>query len=89
MPRLARLGIAHQILAEKFLLTGGNLKELAQMEGITYPTLRKQIDVLIAELEALKEEDNQMISELLDQVEQGELPAEAAERLIKEINGDA
>jgi len=89
MPRLARLGTGHQILAEKFLLTGGNLKELAQMEGVTYPTLRKQIDLLIAELQALKEEDNRIISELLDKVEKGEMPAEAAERLIKELNGDA
>lgn len=89
MPRLARLGTAYQILAEKFLLTGGNLKELAQMERVTYPTLRKQIDLLIAELQALKEEDNRIISELLDKVEKGEMPAEAAERLIKEINGDA
>jgi hypothetical protein len=89
LPRLARLGIAHQLLAEKFLITGGNLKELAQMEGITYPTLRKQVDVLIEELKALKEEDNRMINDLLEKVEKGELPAEAAERLIKEINGDA
>lgn len=89
LPRLARLGTAYQNLAEKFLLTGGNLKELAQMEGITYPTLRKQIDTLITELQGLQEEDNRMISVLLDKVERGEIPAETAERLIKEINGDA
>lgn len=89
LPRLARLGAAHQLLAEKFLLTGGNLKELAQLEGITYPTLRKQVDVMIEELKALKQEDDRSISDLLAQVERGDLPAEAAERLIKELNGDA
>ena len=89
LPRLARLGAAHQLLAEKFLLAGGNLKELAQLEGITYPTLRKQIDALIEELQAIKLEDNQQIADILEKVESGDLPAEAAERLIKEMNGDA
>ena len=88
-PRLARLGAAHQRLAEQFLLSGGNFKELGQLQGITYPTLRKQIDSLIDELRALRAQDDLTISGILAQVESGALSAEAAERLIKELNGDA
>lgn len=89
LPRLARLDAAQQKLAEHFLLSGGNLKELAQQQGITYPTLRKQIDNLILALQQLKGEDEQAISEMLERVESGKLTAEAAERLIRERNGDA
>jgi hypothetical protein len=41
LPRLARLP------AEQFILAGGKLKGLAQLRGITYPTLRKHFDRLI------------------------------------------
>jgi hypothetical protein len=89
VPRLMRLAAGQQRLAEQFLLAGGNLKDLAQNLGITYPTLRKQIDGLIHDLQGLRREDEQLISSLLDKVEKGELSAEAANRHIRELNGDA
>ena len=89
LPRLARLGRDHQHLAEQLILTGGNLKELALQLGITYPTLRKQIDNLILELKRLQDQDNQRTTEMLDAVERGELTAESAARMVKEQNGDA
>lgn len=89
LPRLARLTTEQQHLAEHFILSGGNFKALAERLDISYPTLRKRVDTLVEALKALAENDNRSITALLDQVENGALPAEQAARLIREMNGDA
>lgn len=85
--RLGRLSGENSRLAERFILSGGNLKDLASEYGITYPTMRKKVDGLIEALKQLQENDNRHIDELLKQVERGEKKAEEAARLIKEIAG--
>lgn len=88
MPRLMRLSPNHLKLAESFLFCGGNLKELSEQLGMSYPTLRKQIDALIEELSRLRAEDNNTIETILENIEKGSMKAELGLRLIKEINGE-
>ena len=87
LPRLARLDAAEQQLAEQFLLSGGNLKELAVALGTSYPTLRKRLDALTESLQRLRREDEAEADRMLDGVETGQLRAEEAARLIKEMSG--
>ncbi len=87
--RLARLGPAHQLLVEQIVLAAGNLKDVAARLDVSYPTLRKRLDTLIASLEQLRSEDEARTRSMLDQVEAGSLTAEEAARLIKEMNGGA
>ena len=58
--RLGRLPSEHQRFIEIFLLAGGNLKEIAQHAGVSYPTVRsrldKVIDALIESKQALAEQ---------------------------------
>jgi hypothetical protein len=56
---------------------------------VSYPTLRKRIDNLIAALRALREEDDAQIAEFLGAVEAGEMTAETASRLIRELHGQS
>lgn len=87
LPRLARLSPEHLELAETFLLTGGSLKSMAETLNISYPTLRKRVDEMITELSSLRREDGRAANRLLDAVEKGELSAEEAARIGREING--
>ena len=87
LPRLARLDAAEHQLAEQFLLSGGNLKELAVALGTSYPTLRKRLDALTESLQRLRREDEAEADRMLDGVETGQLRAEEAARLIKEMSG--
>ncbi|HEX6102629.1 MAG TPA: DUF2089 family protein [Alphaproteobacteria bacterium] len=89
LPRLARLDGAEQQLAEQFLLSGGNLKELAVALGTSYPTLRKRLDALTESLQRLRREDEVEADRMLDGVETGQRRAEEAARLIKEMRGGA
>ena len=84
--RLGRLPGEWQDLAEQILLAGGNLKEVAQMQSISYPTLRKRVDSLIDALKHLRKSDQQEMERLLAEVESGRIQPEEASRRINEIN---
>lgn len=88
LPRLARLSMPHRILAEQMLLSGGNLKDLATIIGISYPTLRRKIDELIEALKQLKQDDDLVIATILTKIEQGSIKPEEGIRKIKEIQGE-
>lgn len=87
-PRLARLSKEDVKLAEDFILTGGNLKLLAEHAKVSYPTLRKRLDTLIANLGTLVEQDQKRISAILDRMEKGAISAEEGTRLIRETQGE-
>lgn len=89
MPRLARLEPSQQQLVEQIVLSAGNLKEVASAIEVSYPTLRKRLDALIGALRTLREEDDAQIAKFLTAVEAGEMTAEAAARLIKELHGQS
>ena len=89
MPRLARLEPAQQQLAEQIVLAAGNLKDVAGAIEVSYPTLRKRLDTLIVALRTLREEDDAQIAQLLDAVEAGDMTAESAARLIRELHGQS
>jgi hypothetical protein len=86
-PRLARLAPEHQRLAEQVILAAGNLKEIAAELEVSYPTLRKRLDVLIDALSALRAADQAQIDAWLKAVEGGTMTAEHAARLIRETGG--
>lgn len=86
--RLARLGPEEQHLVEEIVLASCNLKEVAQSLQISYPTLRKRLDSLIASMKTLRTSDEGQARKLLDQVEAGSLAAEEAARRIGEMNGE-
>jgi hypothetical protein len=52
-PRLSRLPSEHQRFIELFVLAGGNLKQLAEQAGVSYPTVRSRLDKVI---DALRDE---------------------------------
>ncbi len=87
LPRLARLEPDHQQLVEQMVLAAGNLKEVAGIVEVSYPTLRKRVDGLIAALNRLADQDEARAGAFLGEVEAGTLTPEAAARLIKELKG--
>src|SRR5437773_12147688 len=42
MSRLGGLPVEHQRFIEMFVLAGGNLKEIAEQVGVSYPTIRSR-----------------------------------------------
>ncbi|NIR31258.1 MAG: DUF2089 domain-containing protein [Gammaproteobacteria bacterium] len=88
-PRLARLSAEHLALTEGLVLARGNLKELAGSLQVSYPTLRKRLNDLMAELRRLRDADERRAAGWLDAVERGDMSAEEAGRLMRHLRGGA
>ena len=85
MSRLGSLPVEHQRFIEMFILSGGNLKELAEQVGVSYPTVRSRLDKVIEALRGEIAKTRQVKGNLLDAVGSSRAGAEEAARLIKEI----
>ena len=58
LPPLARLAPEDQTFVLCFLQTGGNLKHMAKLYGVSYPTLRNRLDALVEQLGPLEEAES-------------------------------
>ena len=85
MSRLARLPVEHQKFIEMFVLAGGNLKQIAEQVGVSYPTIRSRLDKVIEALRGEIAKTRRVHGTVLDAVEPGKTNAEAAAKLIKGI----
>jgi len=86
MSRLGTLPVEHQRFIEMFVLSGGNLKEIAEQVGVSYPTIRSRLDKIIDSLRAEIAKTQPVKGNLLDAVDRSKRGgAEEAARLIKEI----
>ncbi len=85
MSRLAGLPVEHQRFIEMFVLAGGNLKEIAQQVGVSYPTIRSRLDKVIEAIRTEIAKTQRVRGNVLDAVTPGSTNAEDAARLIKRI----
>ena len=85
MSRLGSLPVEHQKFIEMFVLAGGNLKEIAEQVGVSYPTIRSRLDKVIEALRGEIGKTRRLQGNVLDAVEPGRTNAEAAAKLIKGI----
>ena len=79
--RLGNLPIEHQRFIEMFVLAGGNLKEIAEQTGISYPTVRSRLDKVIEMLRSEIAKTVRVKGTILD----GAGESRDAARLIKDI----
>ena len=60
-------------------------KQMAQLLGITYPTVRSRLDQIIEDLKVELKRRDAYKKEILEKVEQGKLTAEKAAEMIKNL----
>src|SRR6476646_9373478 len=85
MSRLASLPVEHQRFIEMFVLSGGNLKEIAEQVGVSYPTIRSRLDKVIESLRGEIAKTQRVRGTVLDAVSPDKSKAEQAAKLIKGI----
>ncbi len=85
MSRMAGLPVEHQRFIEMFVLAGGNLKEIAEQVGVSYPTIRSRLDKVIEALRGQIAKTQRVRGSVLDAVEPGKTTAADAAALIKRI----
>lgn len=74
----------HLYFIEVFIKNRGNIKQIEKELGISYPTVKKNLDEVIVSLGyELSEEDKVKKQEIFDKLEKGEITASEAAKLIK------
>ena len=87
LPQLARLTLEDQIFVAAFLKSHGSIKEMEQVFGVSYPTIKARLNRIAGQIEfvdtnpaPLKPENGR--GQILDRLERGEItPSEAIRQL--------
>lgn len=70
-----------------FLRKRGSIKDVGEELGISYPTVRNKLDKVIKSLGG-KVDNEQSRLDILNMLNNGEITAEEAKELLKEVNND-
>lgn len=83
-PQLARLSAEDQVFVAAFLRSHGSIKEMEQVFGVSYPTVKARLNRIAGQLEFVDTDPRPPRSEVLERLSRGEITAEQA---IAELEG--
>jgi hypothetical protein len=83
LPQLARLSWEDQIFVAAFLRSHGSIKEMEQVFGVSYPTVKARLNRIAAGLEFVETDPEPSRNEILDRLERGEISAADAIRQLE------
>jgi len=78
LPQLARLNLEDQIFIIAFIRSHGSIKEMEQVFGVSYPTIKARLNRISASLEFVETNPAPSGNEILDRLSRGEITAEQA-----------
>mgnify|MGYP001063539910 CR=1 FL=1 len=84
LPKLAQLAAEDQVFVAAFVRSHGSIKEMEQVFGVSYPTVKARLNRIAAMLELVEVDPKPSRSEVLERLKRGEITAEAA---IAELEG--
>ena len=85
-PQLARLSGEDQVFVAAFLRSHGSIKEMEQVFGVSYPTIKARLNRIAARFEFIDLDPKPVRSEVLDRLSRGEISAQDA---IAQLEGKA
>ena len=85
IPPLLRLSADDLAFVERFVRASGSLKEVAKLEGKSYPTIRNRLNAVIEALDAGANDPDVMRGKILDAIAAGDLSPEEGARQLEEI----
>lgn len=85
MPEIMTLDQEDQIFAAQFIKSGGSIKEMEKIFGISYPTVKNRLKKIASALGGtdIEMEYRQPVLSVLDQLEKGEISFEDAMKELK------
>ena len=82
LPELARLSLEDQVFITAFLRSHGSIKEMEQIFGVSYPTIKARLNRIAGLLEFVDTNPSPSRAEVLERLKTGEISAAEA---IKEL----
>jgi hypothetical protein len=83
LPPLARLTMEDQVFVAMFVRSHGSIKEMEQVFGVSYPTIKNRLNRIAEQLEVARVDTIQPKSEVLTQLERGEITVDEAIKRMK------
>jgi hypothetical protein len=77
-PQLARLSAEDQVFVAAFVRSHGSIKEMEQMFGVSYPTVKARLARISESLEFIDESPSPARADVLDRLAAGEITPEEA-----------
>ena len=82
LPQLARLSMEDQVFITAFVRSHGSIKEMEQVFGVSYPTIKARLNRISQMLEFVDTNPRPGRSEVLERLKRGEMsPADAIAEL--------
>ena len=85
LPQLARLSLEDQVFITAFVRTHGSIKEMEQVFGVSYPTIKSRLTRIANSLEFVETNPTPSRAEILDRLKRGELSAQDAIRELEAL----
>jgi hypothetical protein len=85
LPQLARLAMDDQIFITAFVRSHGSIKEMERVFGVSYPTIKSRLTRIADSLEFVETNPTPSKTEILSRLQQGEISAEEAIRLMEAL----
>ncbi len=78
LPELARLAAEDQVFIAAFVRSHGSIKEMEQVFGVSYPTVKARLNRIAASLEFIDTSPRPSRAEVLERLARGEVSADEA-----------
>lgn len=80
LPPLASLSAEDQVFVMAFIHCHGSLKEMEQMFGISYPTVKNRLNRIASQLPLAEVVTSRPVEEVINELDRGEISVEEAIR---------
>jgi len=84
LPKLAQLASEDQVFVAAFMRSHGSIKEMEQVFGVSYPTVKARLNRIAALLEMVEIDPQPSRGEVLERLKRGEITADEA---VAELEG--
>jgi hypothetical protein len=85
LPQLARLNLEDQVFITAFVRCHGSIKEMEQIFGVSYPTIKSRLNRIANSLEFVDTNPAPSRAEVLDRLQSGEINAQDAIRELEAL----
>ncbi len=83
LPELARLSAEDQVFVAAFVRSHGSIKEMEQVFGVSYPTIKGRLNRISAALQFVETDPKPSRAEVLERLKRGEISADEAVRALE------
>lgn len=85
LPQLARLNLEDQVFVTAFVRSHGSIKEMEQIFGVSYPTIKSRLNRIANSLEFVDTNPAPSRAEILDRLQRGDINPEEAIRELEAL----